>query len=182
MTSPPSRALDAERIELRLLRYFLAVMEELHFGRAAQRLHMSQPPVSQAVRKLEEQLGVDLLERTSRGVVPTEAGRAFAKEARRVLTGVDLAIAEARRAGGADSTLRIGSVLHFPLPPLYRFVRALEDVSLTADPQVMRLPSSEQVRRLRSGELELGTFALAEKHDGLETEPLFRGELLAAYV
>jgi DNA-binding transcriptional LysR family regulator len=182
MTSPPSRALDAERIELRLLRYFLAVMEELHFGRAAQRLHMSQPPVSQAVRKLEEQLGVDLLERTSRGVVPTEAGRAFAKEARRVLTGVDIAIAEARRAGGADSALRIGSVLHFPLPPLYRFVRALEEGGLTADPQVMRLPSSEQVRRLRSGELELGTFPLAEKHAGLETEPLFRGELLAAYV
>jgi DNA-binding transcriptional LysR family regulator len=143
---------------------------------------MSQPPVSQAVRKLEEQLGVDLFERTSRGVIPTDAGRVFAREARRVLTGVDLAIAEARRAGGADSALRIGSVLHFPVPPLYRFVRELEDVGLTADPRVIRLPSSEQVRRLRSGELELGTFPLAEKHHGLETEPLFRGELLAAYV
>src|SRR5881396_207247 len=97
--SHASTPLDIDRVDLRLLRYFLAVIEELHFGRAAKRLHISQPPLSQAVRRLEDQLGVDLLERSSRGVAPTDAGRAFAEQARRVLTGLDLAVAEPRRAG-----------------------------------------------------------------------------------
>jgi DNA-binding transcriptional LysR family regulator len=181
-SSPPATPLDIERIELRLLRYFLAVVEELHFGRAAKRLHITQPPLSQAIRKLEDQLGVDLLERSSRGVTPTEAGRAFAEEARRVLTGVDLAVAEARRAGGAGSAVRIGSAPHLPLEPLHRFVGALDASHLVTHPQVTRLPSLEQVRRLRRGELDLGVFPYAEDHDGLEMEPLFRGEPLAAYV
>jgi DNA-binding transcriptional LysR family regulator len=72
-------------IELRHLRYFLAVYDELHFGRAAQKLHIAQPPLSHAIRKLEQELGAELLERTSRTVKPTTAGHVLAVEARKVL-------------------------------------------------------------------------------------------------
>src|SRR5881392_3963409 len=101
----PISPLGAEGIELRLLRYSLA--EEGHFGRAAKRLHISQPPLSQAIRKLEGRLGVELFHRRSGGIELTEAGATFAPEARKVLAGVDVAVAEARRAGGADPGLRI---------------------------------------------------------------------------
>jgi DNA-binding transcriptional LysR family regulator len=177
-----SAQIDIERIELRLLRYFLAVVEELHFGRAAQRLHMSQPPLSQAIRKLEDRLGVDLFERTSRGVTLTDAGRAFAVEARKVLAGVDLAIAEARRAAGAGSPLRIGCTLHFPLEPLHRFLVALEERDLASSPELIRMPPIGQLRLLRTGQLDLGIFPNAGPYEGIETEPLVPGEPLAAYL
>ena len=70
---------------------------------------MAQPPLSQAIRKLEGELGVQLFDRTSRAVAATDAGRVFAEEARKVLAAFELAVAETRRAGGGSSTLRIGS-------------------------------------------------------------------------
>ncbi|HEV3229436.1 MAG TPA: LysR family transcriptional regulator [Solirubrobacteraceae bacterium] len=170
-------------IELRHLRYFLAVSEELHFRRAADRLHISQPPLSQAIRQLEDQLGVQLLHRTSRVVTPTTAGRVFAEEARRVLASFDLAVAEARRAGGARHALRIGCVPHLPFGLLQRFLRELHghDSSSHSQADVAHLPSLEQVDRLRSGELDLGIFHTQE-HEGIESEPLFPGEPLAAFL
>jgi DNA-binding MarR family transcriptional regulator len=100
------RALPQPAIELRHLRYFLAVSEELHFGRAAERLYIAQPPLSQAIRKLERELGVSLLRRTSRVVTQTEAGRVFAEDARNVLASFDRALAEARKAGGVGTNIR----------------------------------------------------------------------------
>ena len=172
----------ATGIELRHLRYFLAVSEELHFGRAAQRLHISQPPLSQAIRKLEGELGVQLLERTSRVVRLTEAGHVFAEEARRVLADVELAVGETRRAGGASYSLRIACVPHLPIERLLTFLEALHARSPGLRPQVTHVTSGEQVRRLRSGELDVGIFNDAGDEEGLEEEPLFPGERLVAFL
>src|SRR5438876_9163798 len=112
--SPPSA------IELRHLRYFLAVVEQTHFGHAAEQLHISQPSVSRAIRQLEDQLGVQLLEQGRGGVTTTEAGGVFAEEAAQIVGDLDLAIAEARRAGGVASTLRVGCLELLPIDQIGR--------------------------------------------------------------
>jgi DNA-binding transcriptional LysR family regulator len=88
-----------ERLDLRLVDYFVAVAEELHFGRAAERLRIAQPSLSQQVRRLEQQLGVTLLERNSRNVSMTRAGEAFLREGRRALAQAERAISATRAAG-----------------------------------------------------------------------------------
>ena len=173
---------DPAAIELRHMRYFLAVMEELHFGRAADRLHMAQPPLSRAIRKLEENLGVQLLVRSSRSVAPTAAGRAFAEEARKVLASVDHAIAEARHAGGASTVMRIGCMLHLQPSRLHAFL----DAFVARDPDVVtevtHLGALDQVHRLRGGELDVAIFLDVGEQPDIATEPMFPGEDLAAFV
>jgi len=169
-------------IELRHLRYFLAVFEELHFGRAAKRLRIAQPPLSQAIRKIESELGVQLFERTSRMVSATDEGRAFAVEARKVLAAFDIAVVEARQAGGAASPLRIGCVPHLPIQPLLRFLGSLHERDPNVRVQVTQLDFIEQARLLSAGELELGIFHEAADQTGIESEPLFPGEPLAAFL
>jgi DNA-binding transcriptional LysR family regulator len=158
------------------------VYDELHFGRAAARLRIAQPPLSQAIRNLEQELGVPLLRRTSRVVTRTEAGRVFAEEARNVLANFDRAIAEARRAGGAGTKVRVGCTLDLAIESLLRFLTALHELEPTLEAHVTHLIPAEQVRRLQSGDLDLGIFSLAEQYDDLEVRPLFEGEHLAAYV
>jgi DNA-binding transcriptional LysR family regulator len=99
-------------MELRHLRYFVAVAEELHFRRAAERLHVAQPAVSEQVRKLEQELGVKLFDRSQRSVELTVAGAALLEEARHVLRHADVAQQAARNAGDLATTrLRIGYLL-----------------------------------------------------------------------
>jgi len=115
-------------IELRHLRYFAAVAEELHFGRAAQRLHLAQPPLSQQIRRLEEILGYPLFERTSRSVSLTAAGQVFLERAQRTLRNVQRDIDETRSIGrGEVGSLHIGfvgSAMLTGLPAIFRQYRA----------------------------------------------------------
>jgi len=166
--------------DLRQLRYFLAVSEELHFGRAAERLHIAQPPLSQAIKKLEQALGVTLFKRTSRVVKPTEAGVALAGRAREVIAAFDIAIAEARRAGGIPSTLRIGCTPGLPVERLLLFLTALRERDPHCEAEVSHLLALEQIPLLHRGELDFGIFYDAEEYVGLERRPLFRGEPLVA--
>ena len=107
-------------VELRHLRSFLAVAEELHFGRAAVRLHISQPPLSQQIRRLEDEVGARLFRRTNRRVQLTPAGQAFLDEARRAIASVERAVGAAQRAErGEIGELVIGyvtSATYGPLP------------------------------------------------------------------
>jgi DNA-binding transcriptional LysR family regulator len=94
-----------ERLDLRLVEYFVAVAEELHFGHAADRLHIAQPSLSQQIRRLEQQLGVTLLKRDSRNVQLTPAGKAFLREGRRALAQAQRAISATRAAGAERLTV-----------------------------------------------------------------------------
>ena len=145
-------------MELRHLRYFLAVAEELHFHRAATRLHISQPPLSQQIRALERELGVTLLERNRRRVTLTAAGEGFRDDVRTILAAVERASERARHvARGSLGTLSIGfvgSAMFSPtLPDILREFRAGHpDVELV----LRELPTTAQLSALVGGELDVG--------------------------
>ena len=109
-------------IELRHLRYFVAVAEELHFGRAADRLHMAQPPLSQQIRQLEAELGFQLFHRTKRSVQLTEAGQVFLADCRKIFRQLDQAIRTGQQASrgelGQLAIAFVSSAAYNILPPI----------------------------------------------------------------
>jgi DNA-binding transcriptional LysR family regulator len=143
-------------MELRHLRYFLMVAEELHITRAAQRLGMSQPPLSLQIRQLEEEVGTPLFLRLGRGVALTEAGKAFAARARIILTEVETALSDARRAGrGETGSLRLGLSGSTPFDHriaslVRRYRSAYPEVTLAVE----ELASSALIDKVRDSSLD----------------------------
>lgn len=169
-------------MELRHLRYFVAVAEELHFGRAAERLRVVQPAVTQQIRRLERELGLRLLVRSSRGVLLTEAGSAFLRGARASLDYSERAVLEARRAAsGEEGRVRVGlvgSAAHGVLTGIARpFGERFPGVSL-APREMNSLPQTEA---LRAGRLDVGFLYLPPDRGfgDLEAEPFAEEPLVA---
>lgn len=167
-------------IELRHLRYFVAVAEELHFGRAAKRLHLAQPPLSQQIRKLEVIVGHALFTRTSRAVKLTSAGDIFLERARRTLRHVHEDLEEARSVGrGEVGFLRvgfIGSSMLTALPTIFgRYRQQYPNVNL----QLHESYTSGVVQGLLNGSLDAGILRDGGPSDGLEVETLYSEPFVA---
>lgn len=169
-------------MELRHLRYFLAVAEELHFSRAAKKLHVSQPPLSKQIRELEKELGVHLFDRTSRKVELTRAGQLFAGEASIILQQLE-------RAGGlaveVDREKRNHIVVGYSPGTVHIIVRILR-IFADRHPEVQilvkNLETFRQIEALNNGRIDVGlvTLRLVLDSEGLVIETILRDRLVVA--
>ncbi|KQX63536.1 MULTISPECIES: LysR family transcriptional regulator [unclassified Streptomyces] len=175
-----------DALETRELRYFVAVAEELHFGRAAERLGMSQPPLSRAIQQLERRLGVRLLERDRRGVSLTGAGEVLLHEGRAALEATSAAARRTRRAGGADRPggPRNRLVLAVKAAAAHELLRKLL-AAYAAEPdaaEIEVLPSGmcEQAELLRDGRADVALMhAPFNSLTGFDSEELMSEEQIA---
>lgn len=170
-------------MELRHLRYFIAVAEEGHITRAAERLGMQQPPLSQQIKTIEQELDVQLFLRRARGVELTDAGRAFLEEARATLKQLDRAFETTRRASrGEQGRLSVGVTSTTPFHPLVpRAIRAFREacpmVSLTLEESL----SNESVDRLLNEQMDVAFIraTLGDEH-GLAVNSLLEEPMVVA--
>lgn len=161
-------------MELRHIRYFVAVAETLHFGRAARALHISQPPLSQQIRDLEREIGVTLFHRTRRSVELTPAGAIFLERARRLLSdAVEMAEASRRAQRGESGELTVGfvhSAGYAFLPRVVREFRArFPDIRLS----LREATPAEQLAALEHRRIDVGLIRRAQFGEGLHSEVVF---------
>jgi DNA-binding transcriptional LysR family regulator len=167
-------------IELRHLRYFVAVAEELHFGRAASRLNMAQPPLSQQIQRLEQLIGHQLFQRTSRAVSLTVAGNSLLERARRILRSMQEDVGAVRRAGrGETGILRVGfvgSAMLTGLPAILRQYRRLyPDVEL----RLFESFTSQVIESVRDFRADVGILRDGGSVPDLTITPLLEEKFIA---
>jgi len=168
-------------VELRHLRYFCAVADELHFGRAAARLGLSQPPLSLQIRQLEEMVGARLFDRHSRSVALTDAGRALHESARRLLRDVEAALAAARQAGSGEvGELRVAFAPTLMLSTFADMLRRYRSRHPGVRLDLRELPSAEQTAALLRGDIDVGFAREAGPDQRLHVEPIAREPLMIA--
>ncbi len=144
-------------IETRLLQQFIAVAEELHFNRAAERLHMAQPPLSQAIRRLESALGTPLFVRTHRSVALTPAGTAFLDTARRTLQSLEAGVAQTQRvAQGIEGHLTLTFINIAPYAALLQALRRFRALNPGIAFTMLEATTQEQVNALEQGRADIG--------------------------
>jgi DNA-binding transcriptional LysR family regulator len=162
-------------VDVRELRYFTVLCDELHFGRAARRLHISQPPLSQTIAQLEHKLGVRLLDRTTRHVMLTEAGQVLSSYARRILLELNDAVGATQRAASAEAgTLRVsvGALIRETMLPPLQYVISKEFPMLTIE--VDEELGNEVLRRVQTGAADIGVLVSPHLDDGLDSRPIRR--------
>lgn len=167
-------------MELRHLRYFIAVGEHLHFGRAAEQLHISQPPLTRQIQRLEEELGVALFARTNRRVELTSVGQLFLAEAKPLIAQIDsLKHHVSETAAGRLGKLTIGFISvadYHVLPSLLReFQSRYPNVTLN----LREATTDLQLDALRNGEIDMGIVLAPLTDPSLQFQPLFQEELVA---
>lgn len=160
---------------------FIAVAEELHFGRAAERLNMTQPPLSRQIQKLEKIVGAELLERDNRKVELTSAGRTFLDEARRLMALAERAPVTARRiASGKSGVLRIGFTAASGFSILGPLLDELSGIIPDVDIELHELVTGDQLAGLLTGELDLGLARPPFDRESFDSHLLYRESMMLA--
>ncbi|HEY9910154.1 MAG TPA: LysR family transcriptional regulator [Thermosynechococcaceae cyanobacterium] len=163
------------------MHYFIAVAEELHFSRAAERLHISQPPLSQQIRDLEDELGVKLFERTKRHVQLTEAGKVFLERSYGVLVQLEQAIEATQRIGrGEVGRLAIGFVGSATYTVLPDILSAFRAQFPAVELRLHELTTTQQIQALHDKQVDVGIVRSAIIEPGLSVECILQESLVLA--
>src|ERR1700733_10299243 len=169
------------KVEIRHLRYFLAIAEELNFSRAAEKLRIAQPPLSQQIRQLESELGVMLIERETRPVRITEAGKFFREQSLAIVARFDELMVKTQRMGrgetGALNIAFVGSATFELLPAVLReFIQSRPDVEL----QLLEMNATEQKTALLERRINVGFCRPGIEGESLIIERLLEEPIVSA--
>lgn len=168
-------------MELRHLRYFVVLAEELHFTRAAERLHIEQPPLSRAIKELEDELEVVLFDRNRRGTALTSAGAVFLQDVRRLFTVLEQARENAKAVGsGLRGSLRIAVSDGAIDPRLSAFLARCRVEDPEIEIRLSEVPLAEQLRGLRAGDFAIGFAHTADVGESIVAEPIWQDPLVVA--